>query len=257
MPARNARQKARPGGRTRPPKSRRLALVKTRSANAKTGPVVVTYAAQVTCHPGCPFYHSGCYFEQGPLGVLTRELNASAAALGATPLAVISEEARLLDGTPARSDLRLHGGGDCPDDACARVLSGAAERYAARGGALELKVWTYTHAWRTVGRASWGSVSVLASCETAADALAAMARGYAAALVVPAFDGPKTYTLADGAGGEVRVVPCPFQTKGVQCVKCRLCLDADRLLADRLVIGFEAHGARKGAVIEKLQVLNR
>jgi hypothetical protein len=83
-------------------------------------------------------------------------------------------------------------------------------------------------------------VSVLASCETADDVRLARARGYAAALVVPAFEDAAAFPLAglDGA----KVVPCPQQTRDRSCTDCRLCF-ADARLRDRnLVIGFALHG---------------
>jgi hypothetical protein len=56
--------------------------------------------------------------------------------------------------------------------------------------------------WRTVERASWGpDVSVLASVETVRDARVAMARGYAAALVVFAFERESAYRMTWKATG--------------------------------------------------------
>jgi hypothetical protein len=80
-------------------------------------------------------------------------------------------------------------------------------------------------------------VSVLASCERPEDAAAAMRRGYAAALVVERFDRDAAYQC-----GPVKVLPCPNQTRDVQCRDCRLCWDDRRLRDAGLVIGFEAHG---------------
>lgn len=110
-------------------------------------------------------------------------------------------------------------------------------------------VWTYTHAHREVPREAWGRVSVLASCEKPQDAADAMDRGYAAALVTPPHpeDG-RAYEL-----GGVKVIPCPNQTRGVQCSECRLCFDDARLLASRSVIGFEVHGASKKRALNVIQ----
>jgi hypothetical protein len=81
--------------------------------------------------------------------------------------------------------MRLHTVGDCRTDEAAKIVAAAAERYMDAGGG---PVWTYTHAWRLVDRASWGRVSVLASCETPEQVELARARGYATAIVVDEFD---------------------------------------------------------------------
>jgi hypothetical protein len=77
--------------------------------------------------------------------------------------------------------------------------------------------------------------------------------GYAAAVVVAAFEGEGVYRI-DG----VTVLPCPQQTRGVTCRDCGLCRDDQRLRSARLVIAFQAHqdwygcwarpfGCRRGA----------
>jgi hypothetical protein len=86
-------------------------------------------------------------------------------------------------------------------------------RFSAHGNAPPRgqKVWTYTHAWRAVARASWGdAVSVLASVETVRATWEAMAKAYATTVVVAAFEREGAYRI-DG----VTVVPCPQQTRGV------------------------------------------
>lgn len=54
-----------------------------------------------------------------------------------------------------------------------------------------------------------------------------------------------------------RMIPCPQQTKGgdVTCVECRLCLDADGLMARNMGIAFAAHGASVRKVRARLPVL--
>jgi len=254
-PDRGRKARAPNGPKRRPPRPRRLATLSPVSDNRKTGPICVTYVAEVTCPGDCPLAGE-CYGRNGHLGGHWARLNEDAAALGATALDAAREEAALIRACPALSDLRLHVVGDCPDDECAREVSGAAEEYMARGAAAEVVAFTYTHAWRTVARASWGGVSVLASCETPFDLLAARGLNYAAALVVPEFTSDRAYPIALPDGSSTTLVPCPYQTRGVQCVRCRLCMDADRLLRDNLVIGFAAHGARRKSLVRTLDVLN-
>lgn len=208
------------------------------STNAKLGFVSATYASQASCPQSCPWYGNGCYAERGPVGWQTRRLNRSAVR-GA--LRIARAEAKAIDALTADRLLRLHVVGDARTDAAARELGAAARRYASRGNSPRhgRKAWTYTHAWRSVARASWGdAVSVLASVETVRDARAAMARGYAAAVVVTAFERESAYAI-DG----VTVLPCPNQTRGVTCRDCGLCRDDERLRSAGLVIAFQAHGS--------------
>lgn len=218
-----------------------LAIAVARSTNAKIGACATTYAAQESCPADCVFKDGGgCYAENGRIASgVTIPLNTAAERAHATALDVAEEEATALDrmkvveGRP----LRLHTVGDCATDETARIVSAAAARYMERGGG---PVWTYTHAWRTVQRESWGNVSVLASCETAAACHAAAARGYAPSIVVEDFPDRRRYTL-----DTLDVVPCPAQTtEGVSCASCRLCMSDGKLLERGHAIGFAVHGTR-------------
>lgn len=237
------------------PKPVTVALV---SENGKTGPCAVTYAPQTTCPESCPLYANGCYAEYGPTSLIERRV--AAAAAGMTVLELAAFEAAEIDRLPAYNDMRLHAVGDCRTAAAAQVVSAAAERYAERAngpGQRPVAVWTYTHAWREVPRAAWGSVSVLASVETPADIERAWADGYAVALTVADwYNGdPRPWTVPSESG-DWTVVPCPYQTKGTQCVRCRLCLDAADLWDNRWVIAFKAHGSGRSSVVRQLDVLN-
>jgi hypothetical protein len=223
------------------------ALAVETSSNAKLGPISATYASQASCPPSCPWFRNGCYAERGLVGWQTRRLNRSAVR-GA--LRIAQAEARAIDTLTGDRLLRLHVVGDARTDAAARDLGMAADRYTRRGNVPRhgRKVWGYTHAWRTVARSSWGqAVSVLASVETVREAREAMAKGYAAAVVVSAFERPGAYPI-DGT----TVVPCPHQTRGVTCRECGLCRDDERLRSAGLVIAFEAHGSGGAAVRKTL-----
>src|SRR5262249_12483790 len=220
------------------------------STNAKLGPVSATYASQASCPRSCPWYRNGCYAERGQVGFQTRRLNRSRIREAAR---IAEAEARAIDALTGDRLLRLHVVGDARTDAAARVLSAAAQRYARRGNAPRRgrKVWTYTHAWRTVSRASWDdAVSVLASVETVKEAREAMRAGYAAAVVVCAFERQSAYPI-DG----VTVLPCPNQTRGVTCRACGLCRDDERLRAAGVVIGFEAPGSGGASIRRTLMSL--
>lgn len=218
-----------------------LAIAKEQSSNAKLGDCATTYAAQQSCPSACVFANGGgCYAETGRVGkFVTAPLNASAelAPSPPTPQAVAIQEAEAIDALSADSGrpLRLHTVGDCSTDEAARIVAAAAARFEERGGG---RVWTYTHAWRDVERQSWGTVSVLASCETAADVVLAASRGYATALVVEEFESDKRHRTLS----EVSALPCPAQTRDRSCSTCRLCFNDTRLRDAGISIAFELHG---------------
>ncbi len=223
-----------------------------------------------TCPDSCTFKSGGCYVRTGFTAQLARELDVAAAP---EPAGVIRAEVTLIDqafsqrgsglgrrhrgkpgtipqdGARGGRDLRLHVGGDCPDAQSARLLAGAAERWADRGGG---RVWTYTHRWREIPRAAWGEISVLASCETPEQVTEARGRGYAPSIVVRSFEGRRAFRVRGIVG---RVVPCPAETGERTCVQCRLCLDDAPLLERAAVIGFAAHGTGQRELRRSLPIL--
>lgn len=239
-----------------------MAIAVALSRDSKLGFAAATHASQVSCPTDCPI-KSQCYANFHTQAYTTRRLNAADAAWRATlnravtPLDVARVEAYQIDTLRSRLDLRLHVVGDCVTAACAKIVSSAAMRYAKRTGA---RVWTYTHAWRKVARTAWAGVSVLASVESLADARRAMRRGYAAAVIVPAFPASGK-AWKDGTGADaVTVIPCPNQVqkdagsaRPVTCVDCRLCLDADKLLERRAVIAFAPHSSKRADLLRVIQ----
>ena len=179
------------------------------SRNTKTGPVSATYASQKSCPATCPMLGGGCYGESGRVGIHTARLN-----------------------VPIASSLEVA-------NAEAEIVGDAAARFMARRRPTD--AWTYAHAWETIKRASWGAMSVLASCHTKDEVKRAMSRGYAASIVTA--DMPDKAFKEDG----ITYVPCLEQTKGITCVECRLCFDDSALLAKKIVIVFKLHTAAKKA----------
>jgi hypothetical protein len=228
-----------------------LATAKARSQNEKLGSCATTYAEQRSCPVSCVFFDGGgCYAEDGPVGkFVTQPLNRAAQAREATPEDIAQAEADAIDALQVPEPgwpMRLHTVGDCKTDEAARIVAAAARRWVERGGG---PVWTYTHAWQEVQRASWGLVHVLASCETPEDVQQAEWLGYATAITVKEFPGRKLYRIKAEFEEELlddertRVIPCPAQTtEGVSCSSCRLCMDSDRLREQDLTIGFAIHG---------------
>lgn len=217
------------------------------SENPKVGVATVTYASQATCPQDCPLLGAGCYAEAGRVSFATRRVNASGT--GMSPDELAQEESEAIDAIadPEGEDLRLHIVGDCTTNVGAKLLAGAARRWKRRGGG---RVWKYTHGWRTVAKSSWKGVSILASCETLSQVRQARKRRYATALVVDSFRQKAAYEVEG-----VKLLPCPNQTIGVQCVRCGLCMDADRLYAAGLTIAFEAHGAKQNQIRRALPLV--
>jgi len=228
-----------------------------------TRPVCATMGPQITCDPSCPWRpilnlqtgeleeNRACYANNGHgMALQTKRINRLWS--GRTASEAARAEARALDmaGAVPGADLRLHTVGDCRTAEDAAVVSAAAERYVARTGG---RAWTYTHSWRHVDRGAWGTVSVLASCETLADVMRARARGYQAAWVVMPGATAAAAGRAMDLGGGIRALQCPEQSgKAQDCASCRLCMQGR---ADGPVIVFEAHGATRIATSRLLRVL--
>jgi hypothetical protein len=229
-------------------------LIMASTQNAKLGACSATYVSQQTCPTTCPLLHAGCYAEYNPRGAgqVTRALNRVEGYTNADVAAIEAQGITALGALRSGRKLRVHVVGDCPDGASADRVGDAMARYTAGVGR---PAWTYTHAWRDVERRAWGGAEVLASCETPAGVEEAWERGYAAALVVPAFPSPRAY-VQDG----VTVLPCPNQvTQGrVTCDACHICMQSERLRHKRLAVGFEAHGGAVGKpkVVRLLTALN-
>lgn len=215
------------------------------SANSKTGPVSATYAAQQTCPQDCPLKGSGCYAETGMVGFQTNRLNRNASGSGESLEDLAIAEALGIAGLTGERPLRLHVVGDATTDSTAKLLSDASEYHTNKHGK---KVWTYTHAWRSVARRSWQGVSVFASCESTQDAHLAMAKGYAAAVVVSEHVSDRAH-MVDG----LKLIPCPQQTgRAATCLDCGLCMRANQLRDSGSVISFEVHGSRARKAAGKL-----
>lgn len=210
------------------------------SANAKTGPVSATYASQASCPSSCALRGAGCYAETGMVGIQTRRLNRTKA----TPLQIARAESAAIAALSGTRPLRLHVVGDACGARAAAIVGKAALVYHRKHQA---PVWTYTHAWREAPRAAWGAgVSILASLESPAQAPAARAAGYGALAMVVA-EHPADGRAARDQEGNL-LIPCPAQTKGVQCVQCRLCWREDYLTQAKAIVTFEAHGLRAKTV---------
>ena len=218
------------------------------SQNSKIGDSSATYVTQDSCPDSCTLKKNGCYAENNLVGMITSKLN-NAANGRYNPLQLAKQEALAIGTLTGMRPLRVHVVGDCQTNGAAKVVAKAMIGHTKKFGQ---KAWSYTHAWRTVKAASWLAQSVLASCESTADAKLAMEKGYAVALVVHEFASSKAYELDD-----ITVLPCPAQVGDTNCSLCRLCMGSISLRAKRVVIGFEPHGQRKSKVLLSLNVIRR
>lgn len=216
---------------------KKVVLAVEKSTNSKTGLVSATYAPIQSCPTSCPFINGGCYAQHGHCGIHLNRINKVAKELKKTrPVDIARIEAKEILNLSGTMPLRLHIVGDCKTPKAAEILASACKEYSKKAGQ---KVWTYTHAWKTIPREKWGEISVLASCESIDDAKYAMDRGYAASVVrAKPFDNNFDYQ-------GVRMVGCPEMLKGIPCNRCNMCMDDKKLLANKRVICFFVHGAGK------------
>ena len=211
----------------------------------------VTLPIKQTCPVACPLRDRGCYAQGGNIAFHVRRLDVANArrtmlAIATDAAAEITDAADL--GLAKGRPLRLFQAGDARTADAARVLARAGRTWLRRGGSA---AWGYTHAWRDVPRDAWRGVSMLASVETLVDAAAARKLGYAPALVVA--EHPADGRAFDAEG--ITLIPCPEQTRGIPCVNCGLCFDADALSARGAGVSFAAHGQRKAQIKRRLPML--
>ena len=199
-----------------------------------------------TCPSTCRFKGAGCYVQVGITGARARALDDAAASLGMSGDDVTRAEAILIDkqwpsgvpqdGARGGRDLRLHVGGDVASADGALVLAAAAQRWMARGGGA---VFTYTHRWAEIPRSAWNPINVLASVETLSEADEAASLGYMPSFTMQWFPSERAWRPRQSKT-ELKVVPCPAQTRKKTCVQCRLCMSHQPGMA----IGFAMHGIK-------------
>lgn len=220
---------------------------------ASNGLDAIYLAIRQSCPSECPFKpvdeNHGCWATVGRVGMLNSKLEKEAA--GMDKRALGREVAKAIDASWPRGVregqmLRLPVAGDFSVKSAVAPVVSAFERWKKRGGQ---GAWGYTHAWRRVERKAWKGVSMLASVETVAEAKAARRRGFAPARVVSEFpNGDRAWVE-----GGIKFIPCPEQTRGVTCDKCRLCFDDKKLSERKSAIAFRAHSLVKKRTLNVLQ----
>ena len=221
-------------------------LITEKSANTKTGPIMVTTSPRSTCPSQCPFKASGCYAEGGPLRAIWTALDKGEAGErvqnGRGSLQVKSLE-DLLDAIRRQAPnalWRMNQAGDLPgegddidEQALGKIVAANLDR---RGFTYTHKPMTEKNA-RVVGNANrWGfTINLSANNLADADRLADLNIG-PVATVLPA-DQTTNTTTPKGR----KVVVCPAtQRDDVSCATCGLCARQREA-----IVGFPAHGAAK------------
>lgn len=203
----------------------------SRDGPSKLGPLVAHSKSDAsTCPPSCPLMGAGCYGENFPLVMHWRRVTGSwedgLAAIAALP-----------PRTPFRHNVvgDLPGTGEAVDPIALAQLSDAC---------AHLLAWTYTHK-RNVPVGISGII-INASCDSLADADAALDAGHPAVVARPV--GAPLRGERTPAGLPVYTCPAAMPGSDTTCSSCEngspLCARRDRLY----VIAFPAHGSRKGEV---------
>jgi len=207
------------------------ALFVKKSANAKTGPIPVTYTERASCPPSCPHVGADCYAE-----AFHTRLAWNRAAQGIQWAQLCDSVAAL----PAGQLWRHNVAGDLPgtgEDVDAVALGQLVAANTGRRG------FTYSHKksaqaihWIRAAN-QWGfTVNLSADDAGEADKLAELGAGPVVA-IVPIDTPDKSRTPAGRP-----IVICPAQSRdAVTCESCRLCAVPDR----KVIVGFRAHGFRE------------
>lgn len=236
------------------------AIYVSNSGNSKLNghsKIDATYASiKSSCPLTCSLKDNGCYAQNSYTGITVKRLDKEAN--GYSVLQIAKAEAFAIDNSynggqvPAGRDLRLHVSGDCRTISGARIVNAAVKRWKNRGGG---NVFNYTHSWKNVPRKEWKDVSILASVSDIKEVDFARKQGYAPAIVVSEFDGPKAFFIKNC---DTRWVPCPAQTKPeqVSCSSCKLCMKSDYLFKNNIGIAFAAHGVKKNDIKRRLKVIS-
>lgn len=205
-------------------------LVVARTDNRKTGPVAMAVSrTQDSCPNDCALYGQGCYAENNGIGG-SGSIFERAGKGGDTDLIELMLRIRKL----RRGDVvRLNVSGDY------LLADGTPDiEYISVTNMIPpfVDVLSYTHAWRRLSPDMFlEHVRPNASCDTPADAEEALAAGWKAVIVDD--DG----SIPDTRIGGALAVSCPYETKGTQCIDCRLCARQKR----PSVVVFQVHGAKR------------
>ena len=214
-----------------------------KSSNAKTGAIPTTMTEKTSCPLTCPLRANGCYAENFPLALHWNKVSDN----GITA----QELADKLMALPILQLWRHNVAGDLPTLPDGTINTVELSPIVNAVKARDLRTIVYTHHPLTEANIHRlrvmrkHGVNVNASCESIDKVNHALDHGINAVLVVPV-GSPKREKI-----GSTTLLACPAQYRdAVTCASCGLCA-RDRV-ANRVVVTFEAHGARKGAAMRAI-----
>ena len=211
-----------------------------KTGNAKLGAdMSSTYSSSNTCPNACPFKSNGCYASEGFYTRLHWQ-KVDNGERGIKFNDLINKIKSLKPG----SMLRLNVAGDLVGHND-KIYKSYLDKYI--DACKPLKSYTYTHYpiskgnnLQLIKQANKKGLTINVSCETEYQAIQSLSNNLPTVLVVKSTEDRNSYPLKDIHGNiKGRVLICPQQIKGVNCVDCGLCLDRPK----NIVIGFKAHNA--------------
>ena len=211
-----------------------------KTGNSKLGEgMSSTYSSSNTCPNSCPFKSNGCYASEGYYTRLHwKKVDNGERGIKFNDL--INKIKSLKPG----SMLRLNVAGDLVGHNN-KIYKSYLDKYIE--ACKPLKAYTYTHYpiskgnnLQLIKQANKKGLVINVSTETEYQAIQSLSNNLPTVLVVKSTEDRNSYPLKDIHGHtKGRVLICPQQTKGVNCVDCGLCLDRPK----NIVIGFKAHNA--------------
>lgn len=201
------------------------------SRDKKLGGLSATYTSNATCPGTCPFHGHGCYAERGNVNLWRLKINAAA---WGVPLDKAAELVASKDKTPTFVPCRLNVLGDVCKNS--RIDWAQVLEYK-RIFRLRSNTFGYTHGpvltedvqmFRQVNSARF---CLNRSCENPREAVDLFKKGVPTVLAVNTFTMPHHWGTYD----DVPMVQCPYQTRGLTCAQCKLCMQANR----KCVVVFE------------------
>lgn len=218
-----------------------------KSSNTKTGKIPVSMTSSDSCPLSCPLLNSGCYAQQGPLGIHRRQLDNGVRGIDWETFC-----GRIAD-LPEGQLWRHNQSGDLPH-ADQEIDKAAMENLVVANAGK--RGFTYTHHDMTRGdnaavvkacNASGFTVNLSADSLDEADTLADLEVGPVVTILPEKADGPTTTPAGR------RVIVCPAVTRDdVTCASCKLCARPDRAV----VIGFPLHGSMRRTAARKLGAIS-
>ena len=204
-----------------------------KSGNKKTGFMPVTYNSRLTCPDSCIFKNNGCYADNYHTRLNWDKVTSGQR--GGSFKELLNNIKALKPGTIWRACIA----GDIPSNKKGEIsrtyIKGITE---ANQG---LKGYTYTHNGLDVGEnisllktANKQGFTVNISTETEAAADNAVLNNLPAVIVVKSTEKRHRWFTKN----KYKILVCPAQTSGVNCIDCQLCQHRPK----NLIIAFLAHG---------------